>query len=83
MNITPEEKDLTALLDSLSWEERAMADSGIPIALAPATDADGNGWWNVWVSGDQSSPHSFPSQDEAVTFATRKSDDGMKVHTDF
>jgi hypothetical protein len=51
--------------------------------VAPATDGDGNPCWNVWVTGDQLSPHTFHAHADAVTFANRKSDEGMKVYTDF
>jgi hypothetical protein len=73
--------DLRRALAPLSWDERAKADSGKPIA--PATDANGDDCWNVWVTGDRSSPHTFSTREDAHDFATRKQDDGMTVHTDF
>ena len=59
------------------WHDR------YPSRQAPAVDSDGSPSWNVWVTGDRSSPHTFHTHDDAVTFATRKTADGLRVYTDF
>lgn len=49
---------------------------------APAFDADGNGWWKVWI-GNALFPHTFPSHADAAEFAAIQSDAGYTIYTDF
>lgn len=79
MNMTPEEKDLTALLDSLTWDERAKADSGQPIA--PAFDKEFKPCWNVWV--DNFGPKTFHTHAEANAYAATAYELRHTVYTDF